>query len=316
MNGRTGFGWAHPGLIMAALLFLPGQLRAQTPAPTGVASVPGDATAPPPSNYLTPRQIGMAGAGMASAAGSTALVYNPANLGIAPVYHVETGFSYLVGENAFGIQTAIVDSITQKIAIGSSFRNIFGGGSQNFDGWDLRLGAGMPLSESIAAGVGLRYLKIDGYSRFDSGQRVGEEVNGFTIDAAIRVTLGSKFHIAALAYNLIDLDSSLAPTQVGGSVAVSIVESFSIGADFLSDLNSFSYTTFLLSLGGEYFLKDMIPIRVGYRNDFGRGVQTISNSVGFVNEQLSVEFAWNFHWGAIAESQMLFTLRYHVNPQR
>ena len=303
-------------LFTAGLLLLPAQLRAQTQAPVGVRAVPGDATAPPSMNYLTPRSIGMAGAGMASAAGTTALAYNAANLGLAPVYHVETGFSYLVGENAFGIQTAIVDSITQKLAIGSSFRNIFGGGSQNFDGWDLRLGAGMPLSEAIAAGVSMRYIKIDGHSRFSSGQRVEEDVNGFTIDASARVTLGSKVHIAALAYNLIDLDSSLAPTQIGGSVGVSLAESFSVGADFLSDINTFSYTTFLLSLGVEYFLKDMIPIRMGYRNDFGRGVQGISNSVGFVNEQLSVEFAWNYHWGPISESQMLFTLRYHVNPQR
>jgi len=312
MRSKHARAWAFSA---AALLVLAtsGAARAQgTLTPAGVTPASGEGFPAPQLDYQTPRSLGMGLGGRASAASTTALVYNPANLGLQRVYHVETGFGYIAGENTFGLETAIADSVTNQLAVGASFVNLFGNGTHDYDGWDMRLAAGMPLTDQIAIGVGFHYLKVRGYSEFVPDQRVRENVKAFTIDASARVTLSEMVHIAVMAYNLVDTHSSLAPTQIGASASLVPVPGLDISVDFLSDLNTYRYTTYLLGVGAEYLAGQKVPIRAGYRNDFGRGAQAMTMSLGYVDARVSVELALTQWFDLYKESDLLFTFRYHV----
>ena len=298
--------------IVASLAASNGAQAQGVLTPSGVTTVSGRGFPAPQMDYETPRMLGLGYGGRAGAASTTALVVNPANLGLTQAYHLETGFGYVAGENTFAVQSAIADSVTNKLAMGAAFRNVFGSGTHDYDGWDLRLAAGYPLSDAIAIGVGFRYLKVSGYSEFQPGQRVRENVNAFTIDASARLTLSEMFHLAVLAYNLVDTGSSLAPVQVGAAGSLLPVEGLDISVDFLSDLTTFTHTTYLLGVGAEYFAGQKVPIRAGYRRDFGRDAQAMTMSAGYVDPKVSIELALTQWFGAYTESDLLFTFRYHV----
>lgn len=291
-----------------------GVARAQIEAPSGVDGSADTARARE-DTLETARGVGMGSGARSTATGTSALAYNPANLALQRVYHVEAGFGYVAGRSAFTVGSAVVDSVSNSLAAGFSFRGFFGNG-RDYNGWDGRLSLGMALAPQIALGVSARYVRMTPRDRDDNDTPIGEHARGFTLDASATVTPIEWLHLSVMGYNLIDLDSALTPVQVGGSIGVLVQEfGLGIGTDLLVDLSTFSSAQVIAGFGLEYTAADLVPIRLGYRRDRGRELHTLSLGVGYMAEKFGIDLSLRHDVRARQTdrlTELLVTFRYDV----
>jgi len=303
--------WLSP-LVAFSLLWLAcptAQAQLTDPTMDPVADPAPDSERLPEDSGATTRGLALGTGSRANALGTSAVMYNAANMPLARVYHVESIFGYLAGENAYSIGGVVADSVSNKIAAGLSTRALFGGGARPYDGWDARMSLGMPISSSIGIGVSGRYFKLQRSNQASSFVTR----KGFTMDVSVRVTPTDGLHIAALGYNLINRHTSLAPTLLGGSVGYSFSTSLSVGADFLADITTFDTVEYLAGGGVELLIGESVPIRLGYRHDTGRELGRVTGSIGYIDQSFGVDLAFQQAVTGHEEgTQILVSIRYQV----
>lgn len=313
--GRPSRGgrWLGAFWMSAALLLGIDTAAAQSEVPLAQQAIPDEGYRPREDTYDSTRTMAMGSGARASAMGTAAITANPANLGLGRLYHIEAFSQFNVTQNYWAFGSAIADSITNRLAAGMSFRGILGNGDRDYRGYDGRLSLGLPVVEQFGIGISGRFLKVDAAGEDQSGRTIGPSLTSFNLDAAIRVTPITGLHIAALGYNFIQTDSPLAPLQLGGSASYAYENIFSIGGDFLVDLTTYGEPTFIFGGGVEYFVANMVPIRVGYRGDSGRGLHQVTGSVGYVSQQFSVDLALRQDvQPGEKQTDLQLALRYHV----
>jgi len=259
------------------------------------------------------RGMGMGTGVRASAAGTSALAYNPANLSLARLYHIESGIAYDPGAGRFGLNAGIVDSTTDTLALGMSFRALLGDGDGGYGGYDGRVGLGMALGEAVSIGLSGRYLNYTRTGQLPSGITSDRVARGFTLDAALRVSPLSGFHLAALGLNLIDLETGLAPVQVGGSASYTIAGVFTIGGDVLVNLSKGVDGTPLMIGGGlEWLTGGRVPIRAGYIYDELRLTHVFTAGLGYVDQKVGIDLALRQDVDGQNDTLMMASFRYFV----
>jgi hypothetical protein len=245
----------------------------------------------------SPRSVAMGGALNAVGTSTTSLYLNPANLALARVYHFEvlTAISPEARRQSYG--GAVVDSSTSRLAGGFS-----GVWSQlDPDGihrqWtDLRLALAYPLGDKIALGMTGRYLRVDqgvaagpfGASLVSDGTRDGPLYNSFTFDAGITVVPIDELRLGLVGHNLTNPGTGIAPTTLAGGVGFT-QKDLAIEADLLGDFTTWSRARPRFMLGGELFVADHFPIRLGYRYDDGSRTHALSTGLGYVDKKWSIE---------------------------
>ena len=301
-------------LLGAIAVTVPASADAQaTELPGDGALVAPGAEPPREETYETARGIGMGLGGRATAQGTSALAYNAANIGMAPLYHIETMAGFVPGDRAWMYGGAIVDSVTSKMAAGLSFHGFYGSGDRAYRGYDGRLALGLPLSPKIGLGASARYVNLRSRRENAEGETVGAGVNAFTLDASIRVTPVEGLHIAVLGNNLIRTDSPLAPTTVGGGIGYAFGTVFTASGDILVDLTTFAKAELLLGIGLEYLAGESFPLRVGYRRDQGRNLHQVTAAVGYVDQAFGIDIAMRQDVAhGDNDTQILMNLRYHA----
>jgi hypothetical protein len=302
-------------LLVAAALCVGGIASpafAQDELPLAGDAIPDDGTRPRESTYETARGLGMGTGTRASASGTSAVAYNPANLALAPVYHLESFAAYIPNDRAWMYGGAVADSVTNKMAAGFSMHGVYGNEDRNYRGFDARLALAVPFSDAISVGVGGRYVRLRSRTENENGDRVGPGVKAFTLDAGIRITPMAGLHIALVGQNLIPTDSSLAPMVLGGGLSYSYEAIFSIGADVLVDLTTFDSAELLIGGGAEVLIAGQVPLRLGFRRDQGRELNQITAAIGYVDQKVGLDIALRQDVNGPKETQLLFAFRYHV----
>jgi opacity protein-like surface antigen len=225
------------------------------------------------------------GTGARSTSASTqANAENPANLVLGGVYHIETFAGYSPTFKRIGYGASIVDSMTSRLAAGISARGLYGdndaGGNS---GWEGRLSLGLPLGDKFSVGIAGRYANFtisDDNAKPERPLALGTtavdqtfKLKAFTMDAAVTLRPTEGLAISALAYNIVDTKSPLAPLMVGGSAGFALGSGVTLGGDVLVDLNTHdAYKKVKLQVGGgvEYLAQGTVPVRLGYMYDQGR----------------------------------------------
>ncbi|MEM9069170.1 MAG: hypothetical protein AAGE52_11720 [Myxococcota bacterium] len=299
--------------VLAVSMAMLTTAQAQEEIPPTEDAIPDDGFRPREDTYETSRGLAMGAGARASAMGTSAVAYNAANMALARMYHIETFGSYLPNEGAWALGGAVADSVSNKIAAGMSFRGVYGDGNRNYRGYDARLSLGMPLSDSIGIGVSGRYVRLRSRQRNEDGERVGTSLRAFTMDASVRLTAAEGLHIAALGYNLIQTDSPLAPTLLGGSVSYTIANTFTLGVDVFADITSFDDTEIVVGAGAEFLAGGQVPIRAGFRRDQGRELNQLTLGIGYVDQKVGVDIALRQDVASdTKESSLVMSFRYHV----
>ncbi len=276
-----------------------------------VAAGTAQAEDPPrPESAETTRGVAMGTGARASAMSTAALLYNPANLGMARLYHIEGNAAYDPGSSIWSLGAAVVDSSSGPLAAGLAFRGLLDAGDSGYSGIDGKLALGLPLSDAIGIGLAGRYVAINRTTQDDEDEE--ELVSGFTMDASIRVTPVDGFHIAGYAQNLIALDSALAPVIVGGGMSLQIGDSLVMGGDVLADLTTFEHAALTVGGGAEYLAGGSAPVRLGYRYDLEREIHTVTGGIGYVDAQFGVDLAIGRDVVGGDDTDLQVALRYFV----
>jgi len=311
---RAVCGAAAVGLLIALCPI--GFAAAQVEAPSGVTG-DGDPTLIPTEDTLdTTFGLAMGAGARAGATGASALAYNTSNMAAAPTYHVEAFSQIIPGSKSNGgtywtIGSTVTDSTTAKrFAVGTSFRGVFSGENRRYSGWDWRSGVGVQVIPQLGLGLGFRWAKLEA-SRFE-GQRIGPSFDGITLDVSMTVTPIPWLKLAGLGYNLIRTYSSLAPRMAGGSVALTPIESFTIGGDVLVDLSTFDKTELIAGGALSYIAGEMVPLRFGYRRDSGRDLNQITAGIGINKGKIAFEGALRQDIAGRKETYLLFMFRFVV----
>lgn len=298
------------GLITGLLISLAAPAMAQEEVPVGGDVVPAG---PPPreQTYETARGVSMGGGARASATGTSAIAYNPANLGLAPVYHIETMVGFVPNARTWLYGGAVADAVSNRIAAGMSFYGYHGNEDRNYGGFDGRLSLGLAITQALGIGISGRYIKLESDEENEDGEQVGGGIRAFTVDAALRLTAFEGLQIAAFGYNLIPTDSGFAPLQVGGAISYSYKTTFSINLDMLVDLSTFDEPMVIFGAGAEYLAGSTVPLRVGFRRDWGRDINQITAGIGYVDTKFGVDLGLRQDLGG-GDTQLLLSARYHV----
>ncbi|HEY8080234.1 MAG TPA: hypothetical protein VIF62_39160, partial [Labilithrix sp.] len=244
-----------------------------------------------------PRALAMADAMQAFGGSTTALSYNPANLPLYRVYHLEAIAAVSPESRRQSYGGAIADSSTSRLAGG--FVGTWN--SMDPDGihrnWtDLRLALAYPFGDRLSIGIAGRYLRVNqsvGSGPFGgslaSGGTSGDPLfSQFTFDAGIGVQLADTLRLAVSGRNLTAPGVSLAPTILAGGLGFSN-GTVTVEADSHIDFTTFGSTRARGMLGGEFLIADRIPIRAGYRYDAGTHVHAAGLGAGYVDRRFSVE---------------------------
>ncbi len=283
-----------------------GALAGVTLAALGLASQPALAdpsTTTPEQGFdlgevQHPRSVAMGGARTALGSSTNAVWGNPANLPLTRVYHFEGLATWGPEARRQSYGGAVVDSSTNRIAGG------FGGTWSISDPdvvrrqWtDLRLTLAYPLIDRLSVGVTGRYLRANqsvsvgplGDSLVSGGTRGAAIVNTGTVDLGITAIPIEGLRVAAVGKNLSNPGTGVAPTLLLGGVGYQ-TGMFSLEVEGLADFTTHGRTSGRFMFGGEVFLANHVPVRVGYRFDEGTKVHTLSGGLGYVDRYWSVEF--------------------------
>lgn len=279
-------------LALASLLGLLGSFGAS------VASAQEAAVPPPAEGFETTRGMAMGlGGARASAASTSALQYNPANLALARVYHIEAFAGYRPQSSRFEFGASLVDSFSAPIAMGVSYRYILGNGAYGHAGMEGRVGVAVPLGDAFAIGVSGRYVSFWREGPRPEGDQRGPYAEGVTFDASVRVTPIPGLHIAAIGENLIDFGSPLVPRLVGGSASYTIDNMFTIAFDGMADLSTFHNVDgslrpeAIFGAAAEFFTGE-IPIRAGWGFDTGRSIHYITAGLGYTRPEFGIDISY------------------------
>ncbi len=246
----------------------------------------------------SPRALGMGGAQVAMGSSTAALYLNPANLALTRVYHFEAEGSYSPQARRESVGGAVADSSS------SALRGGFAGTYNKMDPdgidrtWtDLRLALAYAFSDRIAFGATGRYLRTTqaddagpfGASLASGGTATGPVFNNFTFDAGLTAMPVDGLHIGVVGKNLTNPGIALAPTTVTGAIGYQN-GMFAVETDLLTDFTTWNEAKERIMVGGEIFLANHVPLRLGYRYDDGMRVHSISGGVGYIDKQFSAEF--------------------------
>lgn len=268
-----------------------------------------------PDTMETARGMALGLGARASATSTSAVAYNAAGLSIGRHYHIESVATYHPQAGRFSVGGSLSDSYSGPVNMGVNYRYVHGTSGQGYAGMDGRIAIGVPIGDSFAVGATGRYMSFWREGAEDNADPYAEHV---TFDASIRVSPIEGLHIAALGYNLIDVGSSLAPLQVGGSISYTIDGTFTLAFDGLADLGTFDTETGDIRpealFGGavEYFTGE-VPIRAGYYYDTGRDYHYVSAGAGWMNESLGIDVAWRQQVTGPMDTWILASFRYFVH---
>ncbi len=276
------------------------------------------AQTPQPEQYETTRGMAMGLGARASAASSSALHYNPANLALARVYHVESVAGYDITAQRFSLGGSIVDSFSSGLAMGFGYRHLIAGGSNSgYAGWEGKVGLALPLGDSFSIGVAGRYSHYWREGQQAADAQPSPTAEGITMDGSLRATLFQGFHVAAIGQNLIDNGGPLVPRLVGGGVSWSIDNVFTMAFDSFADCSTFhnqdgSIRPELLMGGSLELFLSGIAIRGGYYWDGGRTTHSVSGGLGYVDPGYSIDVAYRGIVAGGTDHSVLASIRYFV----
>lgn len=243
----------------------------------------------------------MGGAMNALGVSTTGLYLNPANLALARVYHFEALGSFAPEARRQSYGGAVVDSVLNKGhlagGVGANWSMMDPNGLHR--AWtDVRAGIGYPLGDYLAVGVTGRYLRVDqgiatgpfGASLASDGTAGKPLFNQLTFDAGATLSLGQSFRAGVVGHNLTNPGTGFAPTTLAGGLGFHNRD-FAIEGDGLLDFTTWTKTRGRLMIGGELFVADRYPIRIGYRYDDGMKTHAVSAGLGYIDRKWGIELS-------------------------
>lgn len=274
-------------------------------------------------DFVGVRALSLGEAYRAIATGNDAIYMNPAGLAVIPRYSPELHYSFNLDAEDHQFDLSVVDSKTSAVA---------GGIAYTFQGRELTrrqtlqhtatVGVAYSfLPQLLSAGVGIKYVNI-------SDAVVGNYLNALSADLGLLATLPGGVSLAAVGYNLIPINARDVPLSAGFGVAWDLgplsslifgggpvfgpvpnaagiptptppgnprgpLSNFVLSADWYINFFTFYGPQNRVSVGWEYLLFDMVPLRLGYQWDQARdNDHLLSAGAGFIVPYFGLDVAY------------------------
>jgi hypothetical protein len=249
-----------------------------------------------------PRAIAMGGALNALGTSTEALYLNPANMPLARAYHFELLGSYWPQAQRYSIGGAVMDSSSSRLAGGfagsGSCQDCFDSAGIHRNFTDLRLALAYPFGNVVSIGGVVRYLHVDqsintgplGSSLASDGNTDGPVQNTWMLDFGITVMPIPRLRLGLVGHNLTDPGTALAPTTLAGGIGYD-GGTFALEADMLGDFTTYGHAETRFMGGGELFLGQHVPVRLGVKYDNGSRSAGLYGGIGYLSKQWGVEFS-------------------------
>ena len=211
---------------------------------------------------LNPTALGMAGAGVATSAGTSALFINPAGLAAHRAHNLEVGFARnpMNDDTTFFAQS-VDGQAPGYVQAGVSYAYVKRDSPDGvrFSGHDVRSGGALSGRSDVAnymVGVSTRYLSLSSGSG-DSAQ----ELSGWGIDAGLTIAMTGNVRLGLVWRNAMTPDPDLAPQQIAAGIGLAFSRGI-IAADGTWGIDSEGAT---YRIGGALNLAQWLQLRAGYK---------------------------------------------------
>ena len=225
----------------------------------GIALAEGAPIAPPATDLLGPRGFALGGALRASGTSNDAIYLNPAGLFATERYTLAAqGLYDFQGEqSSFG--ASVADSTAGSFAAGAAYNRLWLGPANDRTTANMfNVALAYELSPMVSIGVSGKLIHSHDPDR--------SLHTGVTPDAGIMIK-ADPLEIGVAAYNLVNINSPLAPRQYGAGVGVTLPDGFRPEADVVFDDTTQTTLQFKLEAGLEWAINGMFTARAGYVED-------------------------------------------------
>lgn len=257
-------------------------------------AVPGTADAQHREGGASKSALGKADAVRASGFSNEALYFNPAGMAQIQLYSIEAGYTYVNEVGGHVADVSIVDSVTnQFLAAGLGYTYIDSdqvpgfdvGGANTRIGHQLRaaLASGYRSQQlSIFLGAGLRWLNLTLDDR--------DSVDPVTMDVGALLVVGNLFRVGVVGHNVIEHpdERNELPRQLGVGASF-YTSSFLAEFDTVIDFDTALEARAKYSLGLEYDIAQMVPVRAGYQFDQVSERHRITVGLGYHSNIVAVD---------------------------
>ncbi|MFC1611307.1 hypothetical protein ACFL6C_10125 [Myxococcota bacterium] len=237
------------GVLGLAVLTVPFPAMANTlPSDAGVFD-----------EFIGVRSAGMGGAHRGLGTSNDTIYLNPAGMAAARRYSVELNYGYSPFDQLTHLNISAVDSKSGPVAGAVSYTHTRGDGDDVDAGLHrVYIAAAYAISDSIALGMTARHIR--GEFNEDS-QRRELELYGGDIGALIRL---GPVGLGVTAHNVIKEEvARMMPLTFGFGAAYSSGP-LTVAADFDIDTRKTEKSLRTYRVGGEYFIANAFPLRIGY----------------------------------------------------
>ena len=266
---------------------------AGTVATSLVAMPAANADADALTDNLGPREIAVGEALRGGSIGSSAIMLNPAGVGLNHELVFEAGYGYRPSDSASLFNASACDSTG---AMPGCFFYSHAGSNPEFGGMasdrsahSAGLTLARPLSSRVILGSTIRYLN------FSSNKMDEASAKGVNWDAGIALRLTESVNVGATGHNLWGTESSEFPRAIGGGILFRPTPSVTATFDARWKLDGEAKTG---RYGGglEYFLspgdgQTAYPLRAGALFDRALGATYISGGLGVASMKMSFDVA-------------------------
>ena len=244
----------------------------------------------------TTRAMGVGNNMAASASGTAAIYHNPAGVASAVMYALDASYYYDNADNGHGGQINVVDMKSNPyVGAGLGIHYQYASPEDPSRHYvSTRLAIAVPLADNL---LSLGVSAVYNYMKYD-GQKI---VSQFTMDTGLIIRPLKWISLGLSVQNLIVGDSEdWMPRMITAGAAVGSLDwgvsimfdaSFNLNADDIASTGSYG-------AGIEYSLKNVIPIRIGYRYEEDDH-HVVAVGLGYRHDggMIGIDLAYQHHFG-------------------
>lgn len=242
----------------------------------------------PGEEYAGARSIGMNYATRSIVDGNDAIFLNPAGMAMGARYNINIDYLHRFDKNVAYPSISLVDSQSCPLAMGLAYsweRAV----DKSFSNHHVYLALAYQIFRMMSVGITLKY-------QHGGGNLL--DFDHFTGDVGILFNPIAGLRLGVIGYNLFSVGEGkeYMPIMLGASIGY-LGGSFAASFDFVADFYDKEDTTLRFSVGGEYTIAKMIPLRVGYMWNEENDIHRWSIGAGFITPigNLDIGFRQNVH---------------------
>ena len=210
--------------------------------------------------YIGIRSSAMGGTHRAIGTSNDSLVLNPAGMALSRRYAVDLESSHNNLSRLNWAHLSAVDSKSSPVAAGVAYTYVHGDrkGTRPEIHW-LYFGLAYPIAKSLSFGFTSKHVRGEYHQDAEK-----QEFEVYTGDVGLQFQAGNLLSFGLSYNNLIATDQTkLLPPTVGTGIAFKL-KSLLLSTDVEINITDPDHLVYDYRVGGEYFVKRVVPIRVGY----------------------------------------------------